>query len=252
MDNFQHGPFNFEQGERLNEGHYWRMGYGNERLAELYIRGNETKASIIDAFSESRGSFIRSKRPASVVQRSEPVIMARLVTSTEVSGVEGETLDSFPYMSEIPGLSAGMINDLAETWLVVEKLGRSVAMTRKEFDRIKPAHVCLHEAEKELQRLQKAPAAHPNAWIASLLPDSVLTDDPERWRAPSSWEIRHVVGDGSFTGVSGAKAAAIVGVTPQNFRKYTAADGATTRQSISFSMWHYLLHRLGVNQLRLD
>ena len=28
--------------------------------------------------------------------------------------------------------------------------------------------------------------------------------------------------------------------------EYTAADGAASRQRMSFAMWHLLLHRLGV------
>ncbi|MBH2008100.1 MAG: hypothetical protein I8H71_00465 [Xanthomonadaceae bacterium] len=58
--------------------------------------------------------------------------------------------------------------------------------------------------------------------------------------------MRYIVGEGSFTRVSGAKAAALVGVTPQNFRKYTAGDSAKNRQSISFSMWHLLLAKLQI------
>lgn len=85
-----------------------------------------------------------------------------------------------------------------------------------------------------------------NGWIANLLPDDVLTNDPEEWRAPTSFEIRHVVGEGSFTGLSGAKAAALVGISPANFRKYTAFESASNRQNISFAAWHLLLIRTAV------
>ncbi len=74
----------------------------------------------------------------------------------------------------------------------------------------------------------------------------VMTDDPEQWRAPTAAEIRIVVGKGSETGLTGAQAARIVGVLPQNFRKYTATDDASLRQKMSFAMWHLLLHRVGV------
>ena len=57
---------------------------------------------------------------------------------------------------------------------------------------------------------------------------------------------RIVIGKDSETGLSGAQAAHLVGVLPQNFRKYTAADDAASRQKMSFSMWHLLLHRTGV------
>ena len=88
------------------------------------------------------------------------------------------------------------------------------------------------------------------SWIAGLLPDDVLTTSSEQWRAPTDLEIRCVVGEHSFTGITGAAAADLCGVTPQNFRKYTAADGSASRQNISFAMWHLLLHRLAIQNLR--
>ena len=58
-----------------------------------------------------------------------------------------------------------------------------------------------------------------------------------------------VVGVGSFIGISGAKAADLVGVNASSFRKYTAQEGAKSRQSMSYAMWHLLLHKLGVQTL---
>jgi len=82
--------------------------------------------------------------------------------------------------------------------------------------------------------------------VQALLPVEVLTEDPAAWRAPSAAEIRVVIGKDSETGLPGAQAAHLVGVLPQNFRKYTAADDAASRQKMSFAMWHLLLHRTGV------
>lgn len=93
------------------------------------------------------------------------------------------------------------------------------------------------------------PLVAPNAYIAALLPEETLTEDLAAWRAPTSAEIRIVIGRHSETGLSGAEAANLVGVQPQNFRKYTSADGAASRQKMSFSMWHMLLHRTGVKLL---
>ena len=90
------------------------------------------------------------------------------------------------------------------------------------------------------------PLVAPSWYIAARLPPDVLTEDPATWRAPTSAEIRVVVGKDSETGLSGAAAAHLVGVLPQNFRKYTAADDAVSRQKMSFAMWHLLLHRAGV------
>ena len=98
-------------------------------------------------------------------------------------------------------------------------------------------------------RIRERHSAPPLTWIAGLLPADVLARESADWRAPTSWELRHLVGEGSFTGWSGAQAAAMVGVTPQNFRKYTARDGASTRQGMSFAMWHLLLHKLGVQRV---
>ena len=82
--------------------------------------------------------------------------------------------------------------------------------------------------------------------VQALLPAEVLTEDPAAWRAPTATEIRIVIGRDSKTGLSGAQAAHIVGVLPQNFRKYTSSDDASSRQKMSFAMWHLLLHRTGV------
>ena len=82
--------------------------------------------------------------------------------------------------------------------------------------------------------------------VQALLPAEVLTEDPAAWRAPTAAEIRIVIGKDSATGLPGAQAAHLVGVLPQNFRKYTSADYAASHQKMSFAMWHLLLHRTGV------
>jgi hypothetical protein len=89
----------------------------------------------------------------------------------------------------------------------------------------------------------------PNAWIAELLPPDVLNTDPAAWRVPTAAEIRVVVGVDSKTGITGNEAAHLVGVPGTTFRKYTASNYADHRHKISFSMWHLLLHRLGVTEI---
>ena len=79
-----------------------------------------------------------------------------------------------------------------------------------------------------------------------MLPEETLTEDPSAWRAPTGAEIKIVIGRNSETGLTVAEAARLVGVLPQNFRKYTAADDASSRQKMSFAMWHLLLYRTGV------
>lgn len=144
----------------------------------------------------------------------------------------GDAVASF-LADDYCGMTPGLIDDRARYWLRTQ-------------DRRYSRHVTLDEYAQLRARYELPPLA----WIAELLPEDVLTDDPAEWRSPSSWEIRHVVGEGSFTGISGAKAAALVGVNPQSMRKYTAREGAKSRQPISFAMWHLLLHRLGIQNLR--
>ena len=86
----------------------------------------------------------------------------------------------------------------------------------------------------------------PNAWIADLLPPDVLTTDAAAWRAPLGSEIRVLIGRDSMTGMAGAAAAKLIGVTPQTWRKYTAGEAAKVRHLIPFASWQLLLHCTGV------
>ena len=99
----------------------------------------------------------------------------------------------------------------------------------------------------EIGKVKEANA--PNAWIAAHLPPDVLSTDPAAWRAPTAAEIRVVVGTDSKTGITGNEAAHLVGMPGTTFRKYTAGDYADHRHKISFSMWHLMLHRLGVQEI---
>jgi hypothetical protein len=252
MEDFQRGPFSFTRGERVGpDRRTWEMRYGREFLAGKTLPESASRIDIAEEFDGIRADFIREHTPM-IAPAQAPLAHGyevRLVKSADASGAEDGTLGRFLALAPIEGLSAGLINSTAPTWLVADSLGAAVAMGEPEFMRLKDAHAAIAEA---LQAVPQPPAAHPNAWIAELLPDAVLGEDPAAWRAPSSWELRHVVGEWSFTGISGAGAAALVGVTPQNFRKYTALDSAKNRQQMSFAMWHLLLHRLGVKLLEID
>lgn len=81
------------------------------------------------------------------------------------------------------------------------------------------------------------------------MPKEVMTEDPDRWRSPTPEEIKKVVGTDSVTRISTAAAARMVGVDPSNFRKYTAPSTAKHSYQISFSMWHFLMHKLGVKPI---
>lgn len=245
MQDFSFGPFSFTRTQTFATGEQWAMRYGNEIVALTMIYDPVSRAAVIGAFAEHRAKFIFDTKPEIQQPEHEPAYECMLVKSTEITGECGETLGSFYAHAEIPGMSTGLIDDRFETWAVTGY--GNMPITAPEFERLAAAHAAIGRAKKQLrEHLQAAQRPQPNAWISELLPADVLTDNPEDWRPPSAWEIRHIVGEGSFTGISGARAAELVGVTPQNFRKYTASDDSRTRQSISFAMWHLLLHKLGV------
>lgn len=224
MQAFSSGPFTFEpaaRGPKLNGEacRHWSLRYGSRELAMHTLPDTLTQDGIRQEFAGDVSAFCRKAQAEhspdvlELVEEATGTVLARLAASTFPAEFSGcITDDRFPY------------------WLMTAAKPRhGMPVTIQEFAALAPAL-----------------AAPANAWIAGLLPDDVLTSTPSEWRAPSGWEIRHVVGEGSLTGISGARAAELVGVTPQNFRKYTAADGAKTRQAISFAMWHLLLHKLGV------
>lgn len=250
MNDFSFGPFHFEPaqgGFSINnvKSHRWTMCYGRDVLAEHTLGDNFNRSQIVEAFDVDRSAFIRRASACDAPPPAKRPTHAVLVESTDCVGVAGKTLGGFDVLAPIAGLSAGLIDDRFATWLVVPETSQCLPMGADEFERLAEAHRAIAEADKIVPTRSEL----KKAWLAGLLPDDVMTDDSELWRAPTSWEIRHIVGEGSFTGVSGARAAALVGVSPQNFRKYTAADGASTRQPISFAMWHYLLARLGIQKV---
>lgn len=226
MQDFDFGPFSFDAGglKTINEQSLraWTLTYGAEQLAMHHIDAAAPRSKVIDAFrsnmTDQVGCFKRTGAPDPVLLRS----------------AAGDTLASFLTAGgAVDGMTPGIPDDSSAFWLVTAAHPvRSMRVTLSEFAELARRH-----------------AVAQNEWMQAALPDAVLTLDPAAWRSPTAWEIRHVVGEGSLTGISGAKAAELVGVSPQNFRKYTARDGAATRQSMSFAMWHLLLQRLGVRRI---
>lgn len=223
MPSFAFGPFTFTPGRALRvagtASRYWAMHYGATELAEQALPDPVTRSDIIEAFSSPRQDFERAARDENAPDRIDLIDVET-----------GDPAAHF-YSDAMCGMTPGLIDDSSRYWLRSADRLRSRPVTLSEFAQV--------AAENS------APAL---SWITGLLPDAVMTAAPDEWRSPTSWEIRHIVGEGSFTRVSGAGAAALVGVTPQNFRKYTARDGASTRQGMSFAMWHLLLHKLGVQR----
>lgn len=224
MNEFSFGPFTFTPGHALRVAgascRRWQMLYGSQFIAERAVTEPAQQATIIEAFGEDRNAFVAAHRRQHAPDR---VSLIDRDHDTEVAH----------FFSDVScGMTPGVIDDRSRYWI-------------RSADRLLSREVSLTQFG-ELVRRYTAPA---EAWIAGLLPDDILTADLAEWRAPTAWEIRHIVGEGSFTGITGAMAAQLVGVTPQNFRKYTARAAASTRQNMSFAMWHLLLHRLSVQTL---
>ena len=214
-ENFMVGPFEVRptSGERVD------IGYGDATLASNIDTLGATRHEVTESLADC---FARLRRE---LRERTPLHSINLVR-------DGERLAGFLCESSIvSGMTPGLTDDRAEFWL--QSADRLYSM---------PASI------DEYATLRTHNAAARLCWVAALLPEQVMTEDPEQWCAPTSWGIRHVIGEGSFTGVSGAKAADLLGMTAQNFRKYTAADGASTRQSISYAAWHLLLKKLGVTR----
>lgn len=251
MQGFQAGPFEFSPTGRAivvngQPMQRWAMTYGAKKLGDRTLPAVAGRNQVVEAFADDKGSFVRAHQPHSdpAARNDRDGYTVRLVQSTDRVGVHGRELGRFVARAPIDGLSAGLIDDRFPAWLIADELSASTPMDEQQFRRLQAAHEAI--AETQATPPVQPPSAPPMAWLCELLPDDVMTSNPDEWRAPSSWEIRHVVGEDSFTGISGAAASALVGVQPQGFRKYTARDGAASRQNISFAMWHLLLHKLGV------
>ncbi|WP_159912993.1 hypothetical protein [Pantoea sp. 18069] len=250
MQDFQSGAFEYRAGQCATLAGVpsikWVLYYGHEQLAWHYLPETAARSEIREEFSGDISDFERRHQPAARRAVSADALSPMFVQLVEEAS--GRVLGGFEAEAPIAGLASGLIDDRWPTWLVTTTRPlMSMPMGMDEFERLAAAHNAVRRVRAEMT---PAPAAlRPHAWIAGLLPGHVLSLDADEWRAPTAWEIRHVVGEGSFTGVTGAKAAALVGVLPQSFRKYTAADGAASRQNMSFAMWHLLLHRLDVQRL---
>jgi len=220
MNAFRYGPFEFDRTKSIKvngvASYQWVLAYDGRELAMKTLPSTHTSHQIVDAFGGVIGSWYQSARNG-----NKPDVLKLVQEST------GDAVASLPVASW-PALTPGLINDSSAYWLTTQDELYSMPVTLTEFAQVAVKH-----------------AAPRNHWIAGLLPDEIMVDD-ESWRAPTSWELRHVVGEGSLTGISGAEAAKIVGVTPQNWRKYTAADDAKTRQNISRAAWFKLLKGLEV------
>ncbi|SHL52066.1 hypothetical protein [Halomonas caseinilytica] len=219
---FTTGPFTIRPSGRIQGEQLFDIYYGSSLMVERVPATPGTQSQVIEQLGDALSKIV-----VELCEDHEASHRIDLVNS------DGERLAAFRAGSSVVGgMTAGLVDDRFDYWLRSEDGLYSAPVTLSEYAQIR--------AREELPR---------NAWIADLLPDEVLTHDDSEWRSPTAWEIRHIVGAGSFIGISGAKAATLVGVNASSFRKYTASENSKNRQNMSFAMWHLLLHRLGVQRL---
>ena len=214
----KYGPFIFENTKISLSSREWVMKYNGQVVATHSIPGtNVLLSELFKTFESDRNAFILEKQNS-----------YRLPRIDLLDSKSGAVLAYF-HTENGCDMLPNPINDSHQYWICSEDRLVSRAVTLTQWGQI--------VADNN---------APDNAWISSLLPKEVLTNTPSEWRSPTSLELRHIVGEGSFTGITGAKAAELVGVSPQNFRKYTAQERASTHQKMGFAMWHLLLHKLEV------
>lgn len=228
LDNIQIGPFVFHGGkvQSINNlpSRRWRMEFNGKLIAEK-VRQSSNAQDALGITSYELLEFFRDERSDFVIRAQEDFGPERV----ELIDFEtGDAVASFMTHSMCQ-MTPGLINDGSRYWIRTADGKRSRDVTLNEYADIVAENKAL-----------------PFSWVAGLLSEESISNDPDAWQPPTAAEIRYIVGEGSFMGISGAKAAELVGVTPQNFRKYTARDGAATRQNMSFAMWHLLLQKLGV------
>lgn len=214
-ESFMTGPFEIQP---VTGG--YRIAYGTQLKSGVIRSKGDTRQAVLSDLDDELRSMRWKLR-----NRTEICTVELLDSSTQT------VLHSFDIEGRAFGEMQGAIPDGSSAlWAVVRASKRAQRIANLQ------AWFALRQQHRVLE----------NGWIANLLPDAVLHTDPELWLAPTAWELRHVVGEGSLTGISGAKAAEMVGITPSNFRKYTASDSAKNRQPISYAAWHLLLQRLHI------
>lgn len=225
-EDFHLGPFTIRPSGRMQvvgeTQQLFDIDYGDETMRERVPVKPGSQKEVAEQIEESTWGITAELR-----KEHECAHRIDLVDG------HGERLASFQAADSVtPGMTPGLVDDRFPHWLRSADRLYSQAVTMDEYARLR--------AEHERPRY---------AWIADLLDQDILTTHVEDWRPPTAWEIRHLVGATSFTSISGARAAELVGVTAANFRKYTAREGAKNRQNMGFAMWHLLLHRLEVQRM---
>lgn len=232
MQKFNYGAFNIEQTSPST----YDLLYGSTVIASQNFPSAKIKRwEIAQAFERPITAFINGKRAVGSMGNPFKVELVDLRHNNVV-------LDSFDSYLPIPDMT-GAIHDNSEHDLWATSPLGDKPITQEGFEWLKKEQATISAQVKAMRQ------GMPKAWICAMLPHNSLTLNHELWVPPSPWHIRHVVGEGSFTGVTGIRAAAISGISAQHFRKFMAQPTSINCQAIPFAAWHLLLQRLGVQSI---
>lgn len=141
--------------------------------------------------------------------------------------------------------------DTTTTWQLM--YGHEVLATRTLPTGVDVAEAFSEEIEDFIATAKAAlspvPPEAPRAWIAALLPPSILTADRDAWQVPNAWHLSHIIGGMSLTGNGFSETAKLCGVASATVRRWVIPAAAPGHKSIPFANWHILLHKLGVQRL---
>lgn len=220
---FNIGPFTIRPSGRVHNSQLVDLLYGDTLMRERVVVEPGTRAHVAEQVSEHIDDAVRDLRNEH--ERSHRIYLVDGSGESVGAGFECEA-------SVACGMTAGLVDDRFPLWL-------------RSADRLYSMPVTIGEYAAIVAR-ESRPA---RAWIADLLDESLLTLDRGEWRAPGQWELRHIIGEGSLTGITGAAAAELIGIDARTMRKYTATPGTASHRSMSYAMWHLLLHRLEIQRV---
>ncbi|MCR8998618.1 hypothetical protein [Rahnella perminowiae] len=145
--------------------------YGNVTVGFITFASNSTCRALVQSelFQDIIHQFTRPyKTPETHIHE--------LVVSTTGNAIA--SFNSTDYV--LDGMTSTLINDDSRYWMRTGDGLHSVAVTLNGY---------------AVLYAKYATAMRPkHAWIRGLLPAEVLTQMASEWRAPTEWELRHVVG----------------------------------------------------------
>ncbi|WP_322052323.1 hypothetical protein [Paraburkholderia bannensis] len=224
MQDFQHGPFRYQADDAGATGNrhrvQWSVSYAGMILEQRSVSADFEREDIVDIFKGTIERFITHARG-----QFQPVTI-----TLERWNTRNQPIARVPVLHVPAGMNIAVPNRHSEYWVRLAGTHRCAPMSPENF----------------LSFVREATPA-PHAWITQFLRADLLTCDAQAWRAPTAWEVLHVIGKGSWTATSTAQAANMLGLAVRTVSNYVTSGDRF--QTIQFSAWHTLLHLLGVKYM---